>query len=335
MRVQTQSNRPGLTLIETVVSMTIVGILAAILIPAVQAVRESARKTQCQNNLKQNSLALHAFHAANGNLPSHYNGTSLPYPLTEWDLFHAHSWRASLLPFIEQTALRDSIEWDSLATDPVNQSVATATIPAFVCPSGEPPTANLGWGLRHGSILIPKPDWTEADKYLVARSDYDAMAGIFIRPDDMANGDNPFDTEYVRWGVWGWPVFDNDAISGGKLLRYRQGKFRDVSDGLSTTIMLVERGGRPLHLIDGEPAVTPANPNADYPGQVGWSASNTFLWAVNGDGVGINHDNSTGIYSDHEGGAYIALADGSVRFMSESTDSATLAKMFGRSDGEH
>ena len=101
--------------------------------------------------------------------------------------------------------------------------------------------------------------------------------------------------------------------------------------------MLFERGGRPLHMVDGRPYVTDDNPDASYPGQGGWSASNIFAWAINGArgaNVGINHDNTTGIYSTHAGGAYIALADGSVSFLSDSTDFQALTRMFGRSDGD-
>ena len=98
--------------------------------------------------------------------------------------------------------------------------------------------------------------------------------------------------------------------------------------------MLVERGGRPFHMVDGRPKVTTDNPNADYGGQVGWSASNSLSHLINPGKFGINHDNREGIYSDHAGGAYVALADGSVTFLSEETDIATLAKMIGRSAGE-
>ncbi len=96
---------------------------------------------------------------------------------------------------------------------------------------------------------------------------------------------------------------------------------------------VVERGGKPIDLLRGKPNVTPDNPNADYPGQVGWSASNTFPWAMNNFRVGINQSNSTGIYSLHSGGANVALADGSVRFLSESTDFNELVRLFSRSGG--
>ena len=318
----------GFTLIETLVSIAIVGILVAILIPAIQAARESARKTQCQSNLKQTALALHAFHNANKNLPSHYNGTSLSYPLESWDLFHMHSWRAALLPYLEQSALHDSIDWHALATDPVNEPVATTVVSLYICPSGESPTASMGWAIPWDPSKR-SPD----DKYRVVRSDYDGLAGIptpfLVRPIGTKDGD----TNYILWGVWGTPVFDN-GLMDGNLIRDRPGKFKDTSDGLSNTILLVERGGRPLHMVDGHPEVTEDNPNADYYGQVGWSASDPIGNRINRFNLGVDHDNQQGIYSDHAGGAYVTLADGSVTFLSESTDIPALAKMIGRSDGE-
>lgn len=86
-------------------------------------------------------------------------------------------------------------------------------------------------------------------------------------------------------------------------------------------------------MFNGKRNVTETNPSADYAGQVGWSASNTFLGALNVGKIAVNQDNNQGVYSTHAGGAYIAMADGSVALLSESTDSEKLTHMFGRSDG--
>ena len=322
----------GFTLIETLVSIAIVGILVAILVPAIQAARESARKAQCQNNLKQTALALQAFHDANNNLPSHYNGTTLPYPLRERDLFHMHSWRVPLLPNFEQSALKDRTNWNALATAAENAPVAQTVVSTFICPSGGNPM-DMGWGLKHESIGIPPGNITEKDRYRVTRSDYDAMAGIQVLPNPLPPNTNVNSVDHVRWGIWGWPVFETNTTTGSRLSRYRQGMFRDVTDGLSHTIAVVERAGKPKDYLNGKLNVTLDNPNADYPGQVGWSASNTFLWSINADGVGVNESNSRGIYSFHGGGANVGIADGSVRFLSDSTDFEILVKLYGRSDG--
>jgi len=324
-----QSNGKGLTLVELLVVIAIIGLLIAILLPAVQAAREAARKTHCQNNLKQTALALHAFHNANNNLPSHYNGTSLPYPLKQWNQFHMHSWRAALLPYLEQSALHDSIDWQALATGRENESVATTVVSPYICPSGASSSTSMGWGFPREQAPSKR---TQDNKYRVVRSDYDGLAGIggtFVPPIGTKDGD----TNYLWWGVWGSATFDNGTVDGN-LTRYRAGSFSEVTDGLTNTLILVERGGRPFHMGDGRPKVISANPNADYAGQVGWSASNTVSLRINPNSFGINHDNLQGIYSDHAGGAYVALADGSVTFLSDSTDIATLAKLIGRSDGE-
>ena len=138
----------------------IIGILLAISIPAVQYAREAARRMQCQNNQRQILQACQAFEAAHGSLPSLYNGTSLAYPLKEWDLFHTHSWRVMLLPHFEQSALRDKVEWKSFATDPINESIAQSVVSVFICPSGRDPLQNMGWGLTH-----PGPPPSVGTKY--------------------------------------------------------------------------------------------------------------------------------------------------------------------------
>ena len=325
--------RVAITLTEVLVSLAILGVLIALLLKGVQAARESSRRLQCQNNLRQQMLATTDFHATHSELPSFYNDTSLSWPLREWDLFHMHSWRAKLLPHLEQTALFNSIDWEALATDEVNLDIAQTPVPVFICPSGHSPTV-LGWGLKHDTLIgAPLGSVSDADKYHVMRSDYDAMAGIQSLPTPPPDGASANDAKFINWGVWGRAVFKTDTISGSDLLRYRPGRFSDVTDGLSNTIAIAERGGKPFDLLDGERNVTPGNPNADYPGQVGWSASNTFAWAINKDGVGINQSNSNGIYALHAGGANVAIADGAVKLLPASTDFETLVALFGRSDG--
>ncbi|MFH5806214.1 DUF1559 domain-containing protein [Alienimonas sp. DA493] len=325
-----------MTAVEVSVVIGVVALLVALVLPAVQSARESARMAHCRDNLRQTALALQNHHAARGSLPSFYNGTSLRYPLTEWDLFHMHSWRVPLLPYLEGTSLRAQLDTAALATGPENEAAAQTAVPTFLCPSGDPPTA-MGWGVKHHRIAAtagtPLYEIAEADRYYVMRSDYDAMAGIQALPDPFPEQANPSSVEFVRWGVWGWPVFETKTTTGSRLSSYRAGRFADVRDGLSNTISLVERGGKPTALRYGKPEVSAENPDATYPGQVGWSASNTFLWSINADGVGVNESNTQGIHSLHPGGANVALADGSVRFLSDSTTFDMLVALYGRSDG--
>lgn len=324
--------RRGITMTELLVALGIVAIVIGITLPAIQSARESARRMQCQNNLRQILIGTQSHHTTHGALPSFYNGSALSYPLQEWDLFHMHSWRVPLLPYLEQSVLREQLVWNALATAPENAAVAQTVVPTFICPSGGDPTV-MGWGLKHQSIGLPPNKSHVKDRYYVVRSDYDAMAGIEVVPDPFPVNTNVSSVDFVCWGIWGWPVFDTGLTTGSQLSQYRQGKFRDVSDGLSNTIAVVERSGKPIFLLDGKPNVTPENPNADYPGQVGWSASNTFGWSINKHGIGVNESNVGGIYSFHPGGANVGIADGSVRFLSDSTDYKTLVILYGRSDG--
>ena len=323
----------GITVIELLVWIGVVAIVLGIALPAIQSARESARRMQCQSNKRQILLAVHSHHTDHGALPSFYNGTGLSYPLQEWDLFHMHSWRAPLLPYLEQSALRNKIEWEALATSPENESVRKTVVPIYLCPSGGS-AAEVGFGRTHDSPNPVGPnDVPEKDRYYVVRSDYDALAGLQVWPDPFPPDQNGGSGDFVQWGIWGWPVFDTGAISGSHLYRYREGRFSDVTDGLSNTLAIVERVGKPTDLLNGNPNITVDNPQAIYPGQVGWSASNTFYWSLNGDGVGVNESNSKGIYSFHPGGANVGLADGSIRFLPASTDFESLIKLVGRSDG--
>lgn len=168
---------------------------------------------------------------------------------------------------------------------------------------------------------------------MVMRFDYDAMAGIQVLPDPLCKGTNIQFVDHIRWGIWGWPEFETFSITRSRLRRYRKGKFSDVTDGLSNTLAVVERAGNPIDWSKGKPNIRPSNLKAEYPGQVGWPASNSFFWAVNRDGVGINESNSRGIDSFHPRGANVGIADGSVRFVSDSTDFKTLVCLYGRADG--
>jgi prepilin-type processing-associated H-X9-DG protein len=103
------------------------GILAALLLPAVQSAREAARRSQCMNNLKQIALAFHNYHDVFGTLPPAYVADSDGKPM--------HSWRVLLLPFLEQRALYDAYNFDEPWDSPANRMVVETMIPVYGCPS--------------------------------------------------------------------------------------------------------------------------------------------------------------------------------------------------------
>ncbi len=130
-----QAERPlAFTLVELLVVIAIIGILIALLLPAVQAARESARRVQCRNNLKQIGLALLAYHDAQ---------TALPVGCIEFRLFNQGqerrclAWSAKVLPWLEEAALHDTIDFRQAYDSPANTVPAAAILSVYVCPSGQ------------------------------------------------------------------------------------------------------------------------------------------------------------------------------------------------------
>ena len=126
----TSQRKRGFTLVELLVVIAIIGVLVALLLPAVQAAREAARRMSCGNNLKQLGLALHNYHDTfntfppGGITPGNCCGTP-----------SAATWTIFILPFIEETALQNQYNFNVWNRDPVNAQVRESFIKAYLCPS--------------------------------------------------------------------------------------------------------------------------------------------------------------------------------------------------------
>jgi len=140
--------RRGFTLVELLVVITIIGILIALLLPAVQAAREAARRMQCSNNLRQIGLALHNYHLSVKSFP----------PGNLWYEGREHCWTTMILPHLEQQALFDkydfSVRWDHAN----NEEVTETDLSVFMCPSSRHKYKGPGdYGGQNGSTLSGVP----------------------------------------------------------------------------------------------------------------------------------------------------------------------------------
>src|SRR5437762_7032383 len=134
-----ERRRAAFTLVELLVVIAIIGVLVALLLPAVQAAREAARRSQCTNNLRQMAIGLHNYHDVNQSFPINYRPvTNGPY-----------SWMQAILPYIEQANLYNQITICGIQSLPNNTLVAHTVIKTYRCPSD---------GLLQNGMLIGASD---------------------------------------------------------------------------------------------------------------------------------------------------------------------------------
>src|SRR5687767_9775604 len=134
-RLNSPSSR-GFTLVELLVVIAIIGILVALLLPAVQAAREAARRSSCQNNAKQIGLALHSYHSTYGCLPPGWWGFERSTGRPDAEGTPGWGWASTILPFVEQANLATGVIRSNLPiADQANAAPRVIALPVFRCPS--------------------------------------------------------------------------------------------------------------------------------------------------------------------------------------------------------
>jgi prepilin-type N-terminal cleavage/methylation domain-containing protein/prepilin-type processing-associated H-X9-DG protein len=272
----------GFTLVELLVVIAIIGILTAMLLPAVQAAREAARRSQCTNNLKQLSLAMLTYHQAVGKFP--------PPGISSNQV----SWLILILPYLEQKPLHDQFDFnEGPFGQPEKLRVAEVSVPVFFCPSSTDDEDR-----RSGSSSEVYP----AGGPRVFTAHYFGVLG--------PNGTNnylPTPTAYKCTGLT--EAFGGYCTQG--VFFYPTGlDIASVRDGTSNTLFIGEIAwpGMPYYRAftrgyykDNRGTLLLFAKNVQYP----INSRNTTTW------------NNTAFGSLHPGGAHFAMVDGSVRFLSQ------------------
>jgi prepilin-type N-terminal cleavage/methylation domain-containing protein/prepilin-type processing-associated H-X9-DG protein len=342
------SRRSGFTLIELLVVIAIIAILIALLVPAVQKVREAAARTQCDNNLKQMGLALHNFHDANKYLPSGSHQTGTPGVATSMGTIDSHwywSWMAQILPFVEQDTIWKMADvfansapisswspwgnggtWYGLSPGPSNAGPNPAqglVMPVYVCPSDwRTLVVNIDYGI--GPTPMGFTDYagnsgSVGDLYFGPNFNGvlypDSKVKLTQILDGTSNtvfvGEHPPSNDF-NFGWW----FDGAGIDNA-------GDMEILMNATSWKSMTAQffYGGSPTYGSCFTTVSTGNNPLVSFPGSLQPGDPN--------DPCSIGH-----YWSLHPGGMNCLMADGSVRFVYYGMDPAIFAAAMSRAGGE-
>jgi prepilin-type N-terminal cleavage/methylation domain-containing protein len=315
----------GFTLVELLVVIAIIGILIALLLPAVQAAREAARRSSCTNNLKQMGLAVHNYHDTYKKFPRHgYQPGDDPW--------QAYSVSTMILPFIEASNVYNGLDfrivqwWNSGGGDVANSYWRTK-IPSFLCPSDkDTPASGWLWGpgnnyawsngptVRYNSSNrdnhpgMFKPRWETGMGEIIDGTSNSIMAAEFLKGPGGDAGSRRYSPGVIVNGTWSgavlWPIQDQlNAFGAGCAAQI---------DASGTAGNSLGSGG--FNWVSGAPRQTIFNtvtpPNWQYPD-------------CTSDGLPGMAADRNGVYparSNHPGGANHAMGDASVRFVTNSVD---------------
>jgi prepilin-type N-terminal cleavage/methylation domain-containing protein/prepilin-type processing-associated H-X9-DG protein len=349
--------RSGFTLIELLVVIAIIAVLIALLLPAVQAAREAARRAQCVNNLKQIGLAAHNYISVQSVLPPFHESYNNNSAWLDWPL----NWAAATLPYLEQTAMYNSLNFNYGAFDSANNTVSSSRVAVMICPSesisqGPAGPGWNGWSNYAGNIGGPSPiqSFSGAIVPYAHGTTVNATPGTGYYPGTLgpvgiqAVTDGTSNTALVSerlagmYGLTGTVSISSNyakrfIFPAGVAVTVDQGNAQAALNFLMTCRSLpgttttnasyaVYNGG----LWDG------LNGSSEYStGYFHWNTPNGLsCYASNGSPTGGYYRDMITASSNHSGGVNVLFCDGSVHFVKDSVSPQTWWALGTRSMGE-
>ena len=308
----------GFTLVELLVVIAIIGILVAMLLPAVQAAREAARRLQCSSNLKQIGLATMNYENTHGVYPPAY----FLFDWNNWD--NGHYFFTYILPYMEQQQIYDQYNFGKVwySTHPLypNKKATAVPIAAYQCPTA------------------PKQSGTSDPNYpnyYECATDYAACTAIISTSSSIsasiASG------EITDRGDRFWrSILQPTVVTATSSVRETYSlspdtvSIRDVTDGTSNSILLVETAGRPEYWSYGHVNTNSRSEGWHWADPQGWFWIHDTCYG----GRMFNCNNNNEVYSFHPGGCQFLYGDGSVHFLPNQLNPDTFISLFTRAAGD-
>jgi prepilin-type N-terminal cleavage/methylation domain-containing protein len=325
--------RHAFTLVELLVVIAIIGVLVALLLPAVQAARAAARRSQCANNIKQLGLALNNFHDANKKFPAGayvQSGLKLAKDQYGWI-----NWFGKLLPFIEESGQADAMDYDKRTydtTSPNPAAILNKYFPGLRCPSDP-----FGGIQSHKRFI----GGSYEGRYIAGPSATSFSMGLSYAPsggpvifDTSANcyeNGTTANTEFCQIGDKSgkWNLGSPGMFASGWGISY---KIKECTDGTSHTFLIGEQlPAIAMHqmLFHSHVNIATTNYPPNYHNIAG--IKNQADYFASGTG---NEPNDNGFKSEHAGGLHMGMVDGSVHFVTDEIDYVLWNYLGNRRDGQ-